>query len=843
MNITTRVILLFLVIIVSFAGFFYMFYTIKAKESRIYVDADNMQRRQAIDSFLTLKQSQDLDITKNLRSDSGLRRFVQTRYHHWASINLAPMFTDHDLDLVQVYGGDKRLIYGVADENNDSLADFVFDKTLLDSLSSKGHLTCVTKLNNRLLMLAGSIIHPASDTTLTSAPEGFMIVGRIWNHTYLSDIGKSLNYTIRISMSLPREVEDTQTQFNTRIVLPLNDWLGNTVAWVIFYNVNPYLSELGLISKQIQFGTFGFLLLFIFIQFVLLNYWITTPLKMISTSLRENEPKIVSPLTDKNNEFADIAILIKNFFHQKHDLIMQIEERIKTEIKFRESEEQTRKVFLTSPEAIFVTDLDGGILTVNEEALRLSRTEDYQIFEQRIKNIIDLASPDQADLYEQLLEDLIKNGSIKNLELDISPQEGHPLPALFSASVIYDANHVPNKLILIARDLSDLKSLELKLRQSQKMESIGTLAGGIAHDFNNIITIIAGYTALAAGKIDHYLAQNDLDEALKACLRAKSLIGKILTFSRQSEKTVRPCILANVIEDTIPMIRASIPTIIKIKTKLDVYHYVLADPNEIQQVLMNLASNAFHAMRPNGGTLSLTLEDTFGFELIGLSPAVDVQAIYVHFKVSDTGVGISPEIMDRIFDPYFSTKAPTEGTGLGLSIVHGIISSYNGFITVQSHPGSGTAISIYLPIISEPEVLPQPQEKSFFPFHPARILYVDDEPALSDLFDQALVNAGYQVTAFTDSQEAMQSFIHKPEAYDLMIADVTMPNVDGIKLATIIRSIRNLPIILYTGFCDYQIQKNADSIGINKLLNKPILPDELVAVVREVVAKSLNSTI
>lgn len=839
MRISQRLLILFVLIVIGFGGFFYLFFHIKREESRLYLDSDNSQRRSTIDTIFNLKAGNQMSMLDDYSTWDSMLQNTRKGNTRWIDDNLSSLTKSFAYSLVQVYDSQHRLIYNRSDDSITGIEDFRIEAEVMDSLNTKKKLFYNENHGNTILAVAVAGIQPAADTLRLSKPTGYLLIAKAWDYRFLGELAKSLNYDIRISSIDPEQMNEDTDQYNTKIIRPVKNWYDKTIAWLVFYSRNPFLNELRALGNLIIFGTMGFILLFLVIQYVLIQQWITSPLKLISQSLKEGDTEIIKPIDHRNNEFADIASLIERFFAQKQELVSEIEERKRTEERLREIEEQTRKIFITSPESIIVTDLDGTILTANDESLRLIAVDSESELTARNASILDLAPPDKMVELENLIIDLRTGSSIKNLEINLVDAQGVHFPALISASIIADKERKPSKLVFITRDLSDMKSLEMKLRQSQKMESIGTLAGGIAHDFNNIITIIAGYIALSAGKIDsHQEAHEDLDEALKACLRAKSLISKILTFSRQSEVNQKPIVLADIIEDSIPMIRATIPSKINIVYDISSFSYTIADPNEIQQVLMNLATNSYHAIRPDMGTLTINLKEIHGFELIGLDPAVRLGSDYLHLSFADTGRGMSQDILDRVFDPYFSTKGPGEGTGLGLSIVHGIITGYNGIVNVESSLGFGCTVHIYLPVSDHVETEVATATERSYPFLHAKLMMVDDEPALAELFAISLRSEGYEVMSFSDSGEALRVFSANPDDYDLIIADITMPILDGIQLASKMRIIREIPIILYTGFRDKNIQARAEDVPVNKLLNKPILPAELVKEVREIIYKA-----
>ena len=390
----------------------------------------------------------------------------------------------------------------------------------------------------------------------------------------------------------------------------------------------------------------------------------------------------------------------------------------------------------------------------------------------------------------------------------------------------------------------ELDNANYQLRQAQKMEAIGTLTGGITHDFNNILGAIIGYTDLAIIDIpDGSKAKDNLLEAKKAARRAKELVNQILTFSRQSEQKLIPVKISIIIKEALKLLRASLPTTIEIHEHIDRdTGTIKADPTQIHQVLMNLCTNAGHAMREKGGILEVSLRNfDLGFRNSEIKedekhfPMNLTPAPYLKLTVSDTGHGITPDVLERMFDPYFTTKEKGEGTGLGLSLVHGIVKDHGGTITVESEPEKGTTFRIFFPRIEEAEKGADKVAEEPLPNGQERILFIDDEFALVDIGKQMLENLGYKVTIKTDSLEALKLFQEQPHEFDLVITDMTMPNMTGEKLAKELMRIRpDVPIILCTGFCGQITEENAKEIGIKEFAMKPLVMEDLAKTIRKV---------
>lgn len=378
--------------------------------------------------------------------------------------------------------------------------------------------------------------------------------------------------------------------------------------------------------------------------------------------------------------------------------------------------------------------------------------------------------------------------------------------------------------------------LEEELRQAQKMESIGTLAGGIAHDFNNILTAIMGYTELTLRLISSGSREYaNLEKIFAASLRAKDLIQKILTFSRKAENKRAPIYLDEIVGEALKLMQSTLPSTIEIEINLPhMGNQVIANKSEIHQIVMNLCTNAAHAMRANGGILRVLLQEVFleGESIIerGLTPGY-----YQHLSISDTGCGMHPAIMERIFEPYFTTKKEGDGTGMGLSVVHGIVKSYGGDITVSSIPEKGTTFNVFLPVappdaerdhLSTTEIVPRGDE---------RIIVVDDEPAIVELEKEILESLGYTVTPCNSSQEALNIFAATPHKFDMLISDQTMPRLTGLQLVDKLRKIKpELPVLLCSGFSEVVNEDTYQSFGINAFLMKPIIKNEFARVVRKV---------
>jgi nitrogen-specific signal transduction histidine kinase/CheY-like chemotaxis protein len=378
-------------------------------------------------------------------------------------------------------------------------------------------------------------------------------------------------------------------------------------------------------------------------------------------------------------------------------------------------------------------------------------------------------------------------------------------------------------------------NLKKRLVQAQKMEAIGTLAGGIAHDFNNLLGLIIGYTEMSektapsGGKF-----QKNINKVLTAADRAKELVKQILAFSRQSEVERIPMQIEPSIKEGLKMLRSSIPSTISIiKDIKPLQAVIMADPTQVHQILINLCTNAYHAMETEGGTLSVSIKQ-ISIESVEQAENLKVYpGEFIELIVADTGCGITKENVEKIFDPYFTTKSVNKGTGMGLSIIFGIMSSYGGAITVESEQGKGSIFHLYFPIVEEKTVQPEIREIKNLHSGNERILLIDDEEMLAELGMEMLEDLGYKVTIQLDSVKALKVFNENPDNFDLVITDQTMPELTGSELAKKILQIRpDIPVILCTGYSNLIDEETAKELGIQAFLQKPLTQEVLADTVK-----------
>jgi PAS domain S-box-containing protein len=513
-------------------------------------------------------------------------------------------------------------------------------------------------------------------------------------------------------------------------------------------------------------------------------------------------------------------------------IAIDISERVQSETALRESESKFRSLFNLSPQAVALTELETGkLVDINNMFCDLTQYSAKEIIGKTTTEIGFYSNDDRA----RFLKELQTSKEVNGLEMDFKAKNGSILNALMFARVI----RISGKLyvLTIFLNVTEQKMLQAQLQQAQKMESIGTLAGGIAHDFNNILYSIIGYTELALDDTEKgtQLHEN-LQQLFVAANRARDLVKQILTFSRQVDQKPKPLKIQLVVKEALKLVRSSLPSTIEINQNIDkTCGLVMADATQIHQLVMNLLTNAYHAMEHDGGKLDVTLKQV-DLDMDDLKDPSMTAGSYVCLTVEDTGSGIDEYAMDRIFEPYFSTKEKDKGTGLGLAMVHGIVKSYGGNIRVYSEPGGGTAFHVYLPVIQTRAETKEARVISPVEGGKERILLVDDEEHIVRMSQQMLERLGYHVTARTSSIEALEAFRAGSDRFDLVITDMTMPNMTGVQLSQKLIEIRSdIPVIICTGFSEKISAHKASSIGIRGYVMKPVIRSELAKKIREVV--------
>ncbi|MEE8432653.1 MAG: response regulator [Candidatus Desulfatibia sp.] len=516
-------------------------------------------------------------------------------------------------------------------------------------------------------------------------------------------------------------------------------------------------------------------------------------------------------------------------------------EREQAEEALREREERFRSVVENTDAGYFFIDRDGFIQDVNESWVKMYG---YSSTDEIIgKHFTIIQQVDDVERAKKFIAGIMRaDPKYKTGEFSRKCKDGSIGHHIFSAKPVSHFGEVVGieGFIIDTTERKqaeeETKKLQTQLQQAQKMESIGTLAGGIAHDFNNILFPIIGFAEMALeDTAEGSSLRNSINEILHGAKRAGDLVKQILTFSRQADQELKPLQVHLVIKEVLKLIRSSLPSTIKIKQfiKKDC-GLVIADPTQIHQVAMNLMTNAYHAMEEAGGELEVTLKE-IELDVEDLRDPVMTPGTYICLTVADTGIGMSKAVANRIFDPYFTTKEKGKGTGLGLAVVHGIVKSYNGDIKFYSNPGQGTAFHIYLPVIKT-----QAETEEIDTITPVqkgteRILLVDDEDQIVRMEKQMLQRLGYHVTERTSSIEALEAFRAAPDKFDLVITDMTMPNMTGVQLSQKLMAIRsNIPIIICTGFSEQISNEKANAWGISGYIMKPIVKRKLAEKIREV---------
>ena len=520
----------------------------------------------------------------------------------------------------------------------------------------------------------------------------------------------------------------------------------------------------------------------------------------------------------------------------------ELHKRQAAEEELKESEQKLRLITTSVQDAIIMMNDQGKVSFWNKAAERIFGYSDPEIIGKDLH--ITLAPGKFHDHYHKNHLYFKETGQgpylNKVAELAGKKKDGTEFPIELSLSGV--EIHGKWHAIGIVRDITEKKRIETeqkkiekKIQQTQRMEAIGTLAGGIAHDFNNILSAMLGYSQLALDTVEKdSLLHNDLKCIYDAGIRAKELVQQILTLARQSDDMVHPVQPGLIAKEALKLLRSTIPTTIDLRNNIVSESMIMGNSGKIHQVLMNLCTNAAYAMEKDGGLLEVGLKDVTIKDTAPMSNATLKPGDYVELTVSDTGIGIPADIIGSIFEPYFTTKAPGEGTGIGLALVHGIVTGYGGKITADSKMGKGTVFTVQLPITKKHTAC-QPGDSGTLPSGTEHILFVDDEEQIARIGSRILESLGYTVTTKTVSTEALSLFRSKPEDFDLVITDMTMPNMTGDIFSAELMKIRpDIPVILCTGYSKKMSNQAAKKMGIKAFAYKPVGMADLAKTVRRV---------
>jgi PAS domain S-box-containing protein len=509
-----------------------------------------------------------------------------------------------------------------------------------------------------------------------------------------------------------------------------------------------------------------------------------------------------------------------------------ISERKRGEERLRASEEQYRSIFNAAADALVLRDAEARVVDVNPAFLEISGYTREEVIS---ANRWIFAGPEQSELAKEMHRRVIAGESVQ-FEVEGRRKDGSRFVTEMRAVPIRYRGR-PHALGM-ARDITQRKALESRLRQAQRMEALGHLTGGVAHDFNNLLAAVMGYIVLAS---ERETATGDaklgahLDKALASCRQARDLIQQMLTFSRGQRGSPRPLGLAGAAGESLKLLRSSLPSSLEIETLLEETPAVMLDPVQLDQILLNLSINARDAMAGLGRVEIAVRATALREKAVCASCRKRFRGKFAELSVADSGPGIAPQVLERMFEPFFTTKDVGRGSGMGLATVHGIVHEHQGHILVESAPGAGSRFRILLPMLAPgtpaARAAGAPPAKSSRQRLSGRVLVVDDEKAVADFMRELLDSWGLEATALSSPLGVLERISREPP--DLVILDQTMPGITGMSIAREIAAARpGLPVVLYTGNSERIEQEELDAAGVRALLHKPVEPDALYELLR-----------
>lgn len=660
--------------------------------------------------------------------------------------------------------------------------------------------------------------------------------------TFIAHYDETKVYERAIDPNYDQFIKDYQGEITTKVItyedeemicnidfIPRTGW-----AVVIYQSVEDVFAP---VKRLFLFMSLGMIIIFI-ISMLLAVRHANSIMRVIQKFIQ------TTGIISSGNYDATIEdVHFSEFSQLAHDFNKMTESVKHRELEIIQSEQRFREFVENSIMGFFQVEKQGAFRMVNKRVAQIFGYSSPMEFISGVRNIGDIyMHPEERP---EILKQIGDNGFVEGLEVEFKGKTGESVWVKSNTRVATDKDGVVfhegtlEDITELKKAEKERKKLAIQLTQAQKMEAIGTLAGGIAHDFNNILSPIIAYSEMAMMDLspDSSIRQ-DIYQIYESGKRARDLVKQILTFARKSEKKRIPLKASNIVKEAIKFIRSTIPSTINIEyncnAKLDT---ILADPTQMNQIVMNLCTNAAHAMREKGGALEITLNDEH-VVVDDISRFADLTpGNYLRLTVRDTGPGISPDVINNIFEPYFTTKGLGEGTGMGLAVVHGIVQNYGGNIAVESEVGKGTMFHVLLPVV-EVDIPMDTETKIKLPRGNEHILFVDDEKEIVRMIRLMLEKLGYKVTALTSSVEALEAFKDTPEKYDLVITDMTMPNITGKELAKEVMTIRQgIPIILCTGYSDQIDEKIAEEMGIAAFVMKPLVMHDLATIISEVMNK------